>query len=103
MKRFESTTPQDSIGIQPLVDLDEWYGTEAVDPSLSVPAFVDLPGLTQDTKVPRNTGASDGQSLGELSCSRFVIAQNLMNSAATRVGQYLDIAVHGFQRSERDA
>ena len=51
---------------EPLVDLGERLGTQAVDPKLRLLADLDQARLTQHPQVPGDSRAGDRQQLGQL-------------------------------------
>src|SRR3954451_12036427 len=75
----ESALPESAVLPEPLVDLDERLRTECVDPALRVLAYVDQPGLAQHAEMPGDARASDRESVGQLSRTGRVVAENLEN------------------------
>lgn len=86
--------PQRSVGTQPVIDLDEGFGPQAVDPPLRLLAYVDQTGLPQHPQVSRHAGAGDRERVSQLACCRWMIAENLKDGASTLVGQRLQHRVH---------
>src|SRR3954470_2364423 len=95
MEGVEPVLPEPAVLNQPLVDLDERLRAECVDPALRVLAYVDQPGFPQHTKMTGHARASDRESLGQLTCTRRVVAENLENRAPALVCQRVQHGVHG--------
>ena len=95
MKGVEPALPEHAVLREPLVHLDERLRTEAVDPALRFLAYVDQSGIPQHPQVPGHPRASDRKSLGQLSCTRRVVAENLENRAPALVCQRVQHSVHG--------
>ena len=94
MEGVEPVLPEPAVLSQPLVDLDERLRAECVDPALRVLAYVDKPGFPQHAEMPGHARASDRESLGQLSCTRRVVAENLENRAPALVSQRVQHSVH---------
>jgi len=94
MEGVEPVLPEPAVRSKPLIDLDECLRAECVDPALRVLAYVDQPGFPQHAKMPGHARASDRESLGQLSCTRRVIAENLQNRAPALVCQRVQHSVH---------
>ena len=90
----EAVLPQRPIGLEPLVDLDERLGPQAVDAPLRVLLDRHETGLAQHPQVTRHTGAGDRQGVGELGDGRRMVPQDLQHGAATPVTDRLQHRVH---------
>jgi hypothetical protein len=77
VQRIQALLPERSVVAQPLVDLGERLGTQAVHPKLRLLADLYEAGLTQHPQVPGDPGASDGQQSGQLTHSCGAIAESI--------------------------
>jgi hypothetical protein len=94
VERVEPVLPKLAVLAQPLVDFDERVQAECVDPALRVLAYVDQAGFTQHAEMPGHARASDRESLGQLSCTRWVVAENIENRASALVCQRVEYSIH---------
>ena len=77
--------PKDSVVIEPFVKLGERLRAQAVDPELGLMANLNETGVSEDPKVPRGAGTSDGQQRRELAGSRRTVAEGIQNRPAAQV------------------
>ena len=100
MEGAEPVLPEPAVLAQPLVDLDESLRAECVDPALRVLAYVDQPGFPQHAEMPGHARASDRESLGQLSCARRVVAEDLENRASAIASGALTVVPLSLIRSD---
>jgi hypothetical protein len=94
MEGVESALPESAVLPQPRIDLDQRLRAECVDPALRVLAYVDQSGFPQHAEMPGHTRASDRESLGQLSGTGRMVAENLENRAPALVCQRMPYGVH---------
>src|SRR4051794_12875987 len=101
MEGVEPALPEHAVLREPLVHLDESLRTEAVDPALPIPAYLDQPGFPQHPKMPRHARTSDRERLGQLSRARRMSAQHLQNRSPALVRQRVQHRIHDLSVTSR--
>lgn len=61
----EAGPPHPAVRLQPLVELDEWFGAKAVETPLAVRANGYKPRLTQNAQMLRHRRLAQGEPLDE--------------------------------------
>jgi hypothetical protein len=54
------------VSFEPLVELAERLGLEAIDPLAAMTLFADKPGRTQNAQMPGDRRTADGEQTGDL-------------------------------------
>jgi hypothetical protein len=52
--RFQTikmSRPKEAIGLEPLVQLFEWFGADAIEATLRIGANIDQTGVSEDSKM----------------------------------------------------
>lgn len=94
MEGVEPLAPELPVVGQPVIDVDQCLGAQAIDAPLRIFAYVDQAGLSQHPKVARDARTSDRKRVGKLAGRRIVIAQDAEHRPPTRVGQRVQNGVH---------
>ena len=82
----EAVVPHPSIGFEPVVDLDERLGTDAVEASLAVRSYADQSGVTEDAQVLRDGRLAEGQALDQGVNRLLTVAQLVEDVTTARLG-----------------
>jgi len=101
MKGVEPALPEHAVLREPLVHLDQRLRTEAVDPTLRFPAYLDQSGLAQHPQMPGHARTGDRDRLGQLSRARRMIAQDLQNRSPALVRQRVQHRIHDANVTDR--
>lgn len=94
MQRIEALLPERSVTREPVIDLGQRLGPQAVHPSLRVLAHIDQPSLTEHPQVPRDSWASDGQQTSQLAGAGLSFAQSLQNPPSAGIGERMQQSIH---------
>ena len=90
----EALCPERSVPVEPLVELGQRFGPEAVHPPLRVGAHVHEARLPQDAQVARHTGSGDGQDGGELAGGGRSVGEHLQEAPSPTVGHGVECGIH---------
>ena len=77
LEAVEASGPKLSVACQPVVQLLEWFGTNAVETSLSVAARLDNASLLQDSEVLRYSGLTQPQRCHQFAHRTFPISEQV--------------------------
>jgi len=94
LELVETVAPHLSVRLEPCVQLDEGLATDAVEATLTIGAYTNQAGITQDTQVLRRRRLADGQSLDEGLNRLFTGAQLVEDEAPGRLGDYLNRGIN---------
>jgi hypothetical protein len=79
---------------EPVVELGQRLGPQAVDPPLRVLADLDQPGLAEHPQVPGHSGTSDRQQRGQLADCGVSSAQSFQHCPAAAIRQRVQHGIH---------
>ena len=79
---------------EPVYQLLEDGGVEAVDDVLAAAFVIDEPGVFQDAQMVTDRRLRHLEAGGDLPCRHVPVGQELQDPAAGRVGQSLESVVH---------
>jgi len=90
LERAESRCPLRSIRLEPRVELHQRFGTEPVEPSLSIPADLDQPGIAQHLEVTRHAWLMHPDRLDQLADGPLTLAHGIKDSPPGRFSDRLE-------------
>lgn len=86
----DAGAPELAVRLQPIVELDERLGAQAIEPSLAVGAHGDEPGVAEDAQVLRHRRLAQRQSIDEDVHRLLSLAQRIEDAAAAGFSEYFD-------------
>jgi len=87
-ERVEAAGQLGPVGLEPLVELSEGFGPQAVDPALGIPANLDEAGFAQDLEMAGHTGLMHADGVDELGDRTLAASYGVENAAASRFGDH---------------
>jgi hypothetical protein len=90
LERAESRCPFRSIRLEPRVELHQRFGTESVEPSLSISADLDQSGVAQHLEVTRHTWLMHPDGLDQLADGPLTVADGIKDSPPCRFSDHLE-------------
>lgn len=94
VQRSHAMGPECPVVRQPVVDLGERLGPQAVDAALCVLTGFDEAGFSQHPEVPGDPWSCDGESRSEFGDRRRVVAKDLEHGATVSVGDRVEHGIH---------
>ena len=90
LERVESRCPSRAIRLEPRVELHQRFGTESVEPSLSVTPDLHQPGVTQHLEVAGHPRLVHPDLLDQLADGPLTIADGIKDSPPCRFSDHLE-------------
>ena len=78
-----------AVGLEPLVELPEGLGAEAVEPPLGVAADLDQAGVAQHLEVPGHAGLVHAESIYELGDRTLTAPYGVEDPTTSRFGDHI--------------
>jgi len=82
--------PHAAVRSEPVVELRQWFGTDAIEAALGVGADFHHAGVLQDTKVLGNRGLAEMELIHQFAHRPFPITDRLDNRLAMGLTQDLE-------------
>jgi hypothetical protein len=86
LEGIEAAGQLGAVRLEPLVELPEGLGTEAVEPTLTVAAGLDEAGIPQHLQVPGHPGLVHADGIDELGHRAFAAPHRIEDPAAGGFG-----------------
>jgi hypothetical protein len=89
LEAVEAVPPHLPIGLQPVVELDERFEAEPIQPPLPVRAHLDQAGLAQDPEVLRHRRLTELEPLYEIRDRQLATEQLIEDLASARLRDHV--------------
>jgi hypothetical protein len=86
----EVRRPKLAIGRQPVVELYEWLGPNAIQAALRLRARLDQPRVFEDAEVLRDSWLTEADAVDEFADGSFPLAEQVEDLKPPRLGQDLE-------------
>jgi hypothetical protein len=90
LERVESRGPFRSIRLEPRVELHQRFGTESVEPPLSVTPDLHQPGVTQHLEVARHPRLVHPYLVDQLADRPLTVADGIEDPSSCRLRDHLE-------------
>jgi hypothetical protein len=90
----QSASPEPSVGLKPLIYLDEWFGTQAVEAPLRVVTYLDQAGLAEHPKVLGDARLTEREVFDQFPDWSLAFAQQVEDTPPGGFGQNLEGRYH---------
>jgi hypothetical protein len=100
LERIKPSCPLRSIGLQPSVELHQWFRTKSIHPPLGITSDLHQPGVAQHLEVTGHTGLMHADLLDQLVHRPLALADRVEDPSPRRLGDYLEDVKHGGHQLE---
>ena len=83
----EAAGPQQAVGLEPVVELDEGGGPQAVEPAVGIGAYVHEAGLPQHLQLLGDGGLGQPDGVDDRTGRLLAVAQEVEDRPPPRLGQ----------------
>ena len=88
-ERIETAGQLVAVRLEPLVEFSQWFGSQAVEPTLRVATDLDEACVAQHFEVPRHAGLVQADGIDELRDRTFSAPHGIEDPSASRLGDHV--------------
>ena len=90
LERVETAGQLGAVRLEPLVELSQGLGAQAVEPALGVAADLDQAGVAQHLEVPGHAGLVHADGVDELGHRTLAVPHGVEDPPASRFGDHIE-------------
>jgi hypothetical protein len=100
LQAIQARCPEPAVGPQPVIELRQWLGPDAVEPTLSVRTRLDQSRLPEHPKMLRHGRLAQMELIHELSYGSLTIAEKVEDCLPAGLGENLECRESRHSRRE---